>query len=187
MSGRSFPGGSARPLSADREKDPPKLSPAPRCPDCRGPMPPRAWTGRPNVFCSDGCRADAAVIRHAEQERLDQERRAAERADRAAAERRRNPRAGSVRRLEQLQLDAWNVAGKNTSAKRPPTTVFGSTRSIRPKPATPQCVRRDTTDPALLRVILKVRDVADGDSSVVECGSCETLWQVPHYAAESGG
>ena len=52
-----------------------------------------------------------------------------------------------------------------------------------------QCEHRDTTDPALLRVLLKVRDVAfdGGDYWYVTCGACEAEWQVPHYAAASGG
>jgi hypothetical protein len=43
-------------------------------------------------------------------------------------------------------------------------------------------VHRDTSDPALLRAILKVRDGAGGDHWWVECGICECGWQVPHYA-----
>jgi hypothetical protein len=82
---------------------------APRCANCGGPLPPPAWTGRPRIYCSVGCRDEAAAIRQAEWERRDQERRAVERADHVAAERRRNLRAGGVRRLEQLQLDAWDV------------------------------------------------------------------------------
>ena len=50
-----------------------------------------------------------------------------------------------------------------------------------------QCEQRDTTDPALLRAILRVREGAEGDYWVVECGVCETFWQVPHYAVESEG
>jgi hypothetical protein len=33
--------------------------------------------------------------------------------------------------------------------------------------------------------ILKVRDGAGGDYWWVECGTCDTAWQVPHYAPES--
>ena len=51
----------------------------------------------------------------------------------------------------------------------------------------PQCEHRGTTDPALLRAILKVRDGAGGDYWWVECSTCDTGWQVPHYAAESVG
>ena len=47
----------------------------------------------------------------------------------------------------------------------------------------PQCEHRDTTDPALLRALLKVTD-RDG-YAWVECGICEHGWQVPYYAAES--
>ena len=46
-----------------------------------------------------------------------------------------------------------------------------------------QCEHRDTTDPVLLRAILKVRDGAGGDYWWVECSACDTSWQVPHYAA----
>jgi hypothetical protein len=45
-----------------------------------------------------------------------------------------------------------------------------------------QCEHLDTSDPALLRVILKVRDGAGGDYWWVECGTCGCGWQVPHYA-----
>jgi hypothetical protein len=50
-----------------------------------------------------------------------------------------------------------------------------------------ECEHRDTTDPALLRVILKVRDGAGGGSWWVECGTCDTGRQVPYYAEESVG
>jgi hypothetical protein len=42
-------------------------------------------------------------------------------------------------------------------------------------------------DPAVLRLVLKVKDGAGGDYWSVECGACDTGWQVPHYAAESVG
>jgi len=45
-----------------------------------------------------------------------------------------------------------------------------------------QCEYRDTTDPAVLRVILKVKDGAGGDYHWVECGACDTAWPVPHFA-----
>ena len=45
-----------------------------------------------------------------------------------------------------------------------------------------QCEHRDTSDPAFLRAILKVRDGAGGGYWWVECGTCECGWQVPHYA-----
>jgi hypothetical protein len=47
----------------------------------------------------------------------------------------------------------------------------------------PQCEHRDTTDPAVLRVILKVRDGAGGDYWWVDCGTCGYGWQVPHAVA----
>ena len=48
-----------------------------------------------------------------------------------------------------------------------------------------QCERRHTTDSALLRAILKVRDGASGGYWWV-CGTCECGWQVPHYAESVG-
>jgi hypothetical protein len=41
------------------------------------------------------------------------------------------------------------------------------------------------TDPAVLRIILKVKDGAGGGYWWVECGTCVCAWQVPYYA-ESG-
>jgi hypothetical protein len=41
------------------------------------------------------------------------------------------------------------------------------------------CEHRDTSDPALLRAILKVQDGAGGDYWWVKCGTCDTAWQVP--------
>lgn len=77
-------------------------------------MPPRMEPlGRPPVYCSLTCRRDneyaVARSRCVEEQSVESERRAMEAAERAAAERRRNLRAGGVRRLEQLQSDAWDV------------------------------------------------------------------------------
>jgi hypothetical protein len=44
-----------------------------------------------------------------------------------------------------------------------------------------QCEHRDTTDPALLKAILKVRDGAGGGYWWVQCATCDCGWQVPHY------
>jgi hypothetical protein len=49
-----------------------------------------------------------------------------------------------------------------------------------------QCEHRSTADPTLLRAILKVRDGAGGGYWWVECGACDTGWQVPHYADSVG-
>jgi hypothetical protein len=74
-------------------------------------------------------------------------------------------------------------AGPRTSTRSPPAIVLGS---IPFDPATfrhaGQCEHRDTSDPALLRAILKVRDGAGGGYWWVECGTYECGWQVPHYA-----
>ena len=40
------------------------------------------------------------------------------------------------------------------------------------------------TDPAVIKVLLKVTD--KGDYDWVECGSCAAGWQVPHYAESVG-
>ena len=59
---------------------------------------------------------------------------------------------------------------------------FGSTRST---PATSrhagECEFAAETDPAMLKVLLKVRDGAGRDYWWVECGACACGWQVPHY------
>jgi hypothetical protein len=47
-----------------------------------------------------------------------------------------------------------------------------------------QCEFASETDAAMLRVLLKVTDNDDYDG--VECGSCDTAWQVPHYAESVG-
>jgi hypothetical protein len=51
----------------------------------------------------------------------------------------------------------------------------------------PQCEFRDTTDPAIVRALLKVKDGMGGGYWWVECGACNTCWQVPYEAAESVG
>jgi hypothetical protein len=47
-----------------------------------------------------------------------------------------------------------------------------------------KCEHRSTSDPALLRVILKVRDGAGGGYWWVECRTYEGGWQVPLCAEE---
>jgi hypothetical protein len=49
----------------------------------------------------------------------------------------------------------------------------------------PQCEFITVTDPAVLRVLLKVTD--KGDYAWLECGSCGAGWQVAFSAAESAG
>jgi hypothetical protein len=49
----------------------------------------------------------------------------------------------------------------------------------------PQCEFASETNPATLKVLLKVRE-RDG-YWWVECGSCEAGWQVPFYGSESVG
>jgi hypothetical protein len=65
--------------------------------------------------------------------------------------------------------------------------VFGSTRSMRrPSRHAGECEFTSETDAAVLRVILKVKDGAGGDYWWVECGACDTAWQVPYYAENAG-
>jgi hypothetical protein len=49
-----------------------------------------------------------------------------------------------------------------------------------------QCEFASETDPAVLRMILKVKDGAGGDYWWVDCNACDTAWQVPHYAESVG-
>ena len=49
----------------------------------------------------------------------------------------------------------------------------------------PACGHRDVTDSAIIRAILRVRDRED--YWAVECGTCETIWLTPFYAAEGVG
>lgn len=51
----------------------------------------------------------------------------------------------------------------------------------------PQCEHRNTTDPAVLRYILNVKDGLDPGYWWVTCLSCEIGWQVWHYAPKSVG
>jgi hypothetical protein len=46
----------------------------------------------------------------------------------------------------------------------------------------PQCEFAAATDPAVLRLALKVRDGADPSYSWVTCGACDCGWPVPVYA-----
>jgi hypothetical protein len=50
----------------------------------------------------------------------------------------------------------------------------------------PQCEFASETDPAVLKVLMKVKDGAGGGYWWVECGSCACGWQVPHYAESVG-
>jgi hypothetical protein len=68
----------------------------------------------------------------------------------------------------------------------PSPTKFGSTRSIQ-KTAhhAGQCEFVGETDPAVLKVLLKVQE-REG-YWWTESAACEAGWQVPHYAKESVG
>jgi hypothetical protein len=43
------------------------------------------------------------------------------------------------------------------------------------------------TDPAVLRVLLKVKPGLSEGYDWVTCGGCDASWAVPYYAAESVG
>jgi hypothetical protein len=45
-----------------------------------------------------------------------------------------------------------------------------------------QCEFVSETDPAVLKVLLKVKPGLGGGYDWVECGGCGAGWQVPHYA-----
>jgi hypothetical protein len=49
----------------------------------------------------------------------------------------------------------------------------------------PGCEHRDTTDVSIVKAILRVQD-REGYWRV-DCAACDGCWQVPYYAAESGG
>ena len=59
--------------------------------------------------------------------------------------------------------------------------MFGST-SIRRPAATRECEFAFETESALLTFPLRVKDGAAGTTGWVGCGTCDTGWQVPHYA-----
>lgn len=46
----------------------------------------------------------------------------------------------------------------------------------------PWCEHRDVTDPSIVKALLSVREREN--YWYVQCGTCETGWQVPFYAAE---
>ena len=50
----------------------------------------------------------------------------------------------------------------------------------------PECEYAYATDAAVLKIVLKVKDGAGGTYWWVECGACDTGWQVPHYAESVG-
>jgi hypothetical protein len=49
-----------------------------------------------------------------------------------------------------------------------------------------ECEFASATDAAVLKIVLKVKDGAGGGYWWVECGACDTAWQVPYYAENVG-
>jgi hypothetical protein len=49
-----------------------------------------------------------------------------------------------------------------------------------------ECEFASETDAAVLKIVLKVKDGAGGGCWWVECGACDTAWQVPHHAESVG-
>lgn len=74
----------------------------------------------------------------------------------------------------------WLLSGADRRARLDPLDRDTSRHA-------PQCEHRDTTDPALLQVILTVRDGLEPGYRWVTCGACDTSWQVLHYATENAG
>ena len=73
----------------------------------------------------------------------------------------------------------------STSASPSPTTVCGSTRSTRrPHVISGSASTFSETDPAVIKVLLKVTD--KGDYAWTECNSCGAGWQVPYYTESVG-
>jgi hypothetical protein len=86
-----------------------------------------------------------------------------------------------------------DIGGRSASSG-PRTSTRGPTCRVRLDPYDPStfrhaghCEHRYTSEPALLRAILRVRDGAGGGYWWVECGACECGWQVQHYAVASMG
>jgi hypothetical protein len=50
-----------------------------------------------------------------------------------------------------------------------------------------QCEFATATDPAMLRLVLTVKDGLGPGYWWTACSSCETAWPVPHYASERVG
>ncbi len=49
------------------------------------------------------------------------------------------------------------------------------------------CEFKDTTDPAVLRVLLRIKPGLEAGYSWVECSACDLAWAVPDFAEESVG
>jgi hypothetical protein len=82
---------------------------------------------------------------------------------------------------------ARSTRSSSQSISSSPTGVFGWTRSIRRPAATPgRCAFASETDPAVLRILLKVQDGAGGGYLWVTCGGCDMGWQVPYYPESVG-
>ena len=79
-------------------------------------MPEPAWTGRPRIFCSDGCRDRAAAIREAERDRRELERYQAEREARRKA--RDEKRARREEREYQRAIAAGGAVAANARWER---------------------------------------------------------------------
>ena len=54
-------------------------------------------------------------------------------------------------------------------------------RSAAPVASSGQCEYVSETDPGVLKILLKVKDGAGGNYWWVECGACDTAWQVPYF------
>jgi hypothetical protein len=48
-----------------------------------------------------------------------------------------------------------------------------------------ECEYRDTTDPAVIELVLNVKPGMSEGYDSVTCNGCQTAWRVPHYAART--
>jgi hypothetical protein len=88
-------------------------------------------------------------------------------------------------------LPPSNVTGRR---RRPRPLTAATDHRARIEPLDPsafrgagECERRDTTDPAVIKLILNVKLGMSEGYDWVTCNACQTSWQVPHYAEESVG
>jgi hypothetical protein len=85
---------------------------------------------------------------------------------------------GRWRRVCQCGAEGWNAPDVDDRVRLDPLDPKTSRHAG-------ECEYRDTTDPAVIKLILNVRPGMSEGYDWVTCNACATSWQVPHYAAES--
>jgi hypothetical protein len=85
-----------------------------------------------------------------------------------------------------------DTGGRSASAVSSNYYASPDNRRVRLDPLDPktsrhagQCEFAAETDPAVLRILLKVREGSGGDYWWVECGVCATSWAVPYFESVS--